>query len=272
MSHNIEAVKKFWDSRPCNIRHSSKDIGTREYFDEVEAKKYRAEPHILKFANFEEWKGKNVLEIGCGIGTALISFVRAGANVTAVDLSDMSINLSKERLKVYGLKANVLTANAEILDQTLDSNIKYDLIYSFGVIHHTPNPKNIIAQTHKFIKPNGQLRIMLYSLISYKIFQVMHETNNWNMSNMREIIEKYSEAQTGSPCTYVYTFDEVEKLLHPYFKIIKIWKDHIFIWDIEEYKKGNFVKAKPFQNMDDNEFKKLESELGWHTLVIAEPL
>ena len=272
MDQQIEAVRDFWDSRPCNIRHSLKPIGSKEYFDEVEAKKYRAEPHILSFASFDQWNGKDVLEIGCGMGTAAVSFARAGAHLTAVDLSDISVNLCKERLKVFNLEADVFTANAEELDKTLSPDKKYDLIYSFGVIHHTPTPKNIISQARKFIKPNGQLRIMLYSLISYKVFQVMHETDNWNIPNMRKIIEKYSEAQMGSPCTYVYSFDEIEQLLHPYFKVTKIWKNHIFTWDIEEYKKGNFVRAKAFHGISDDELKKLESELGWHTMVIAEPI
>lgn len=272
MDRQITDVKNFWDSRPCNIKHSPKPIGSKEFFDEVEAKKYRAEPHIPSFANFDQWKNKDVLEIGCGIGTAVVSFLRAGANVTAVDLSDVSVDLCKERLKVYNLEANINTANAELLDQTLNPNTKYDLIYSFGVIHHTPNPKNVIQQARKFINSNGELRIMLYSLISYKVFQVMHETNNWDISNMRTTIEKYSEAQMGSPCTYVYSFKEVEELLLPYFRIKKIWKDHIFTWDIDEYNKGNFVRAKSFQNINDDELKKLESELGWHTLIIAEPI
>ncbi|MCS6894612.1 MAG: class I SAM-dependent methyltransferase, partial [Bacteroidia bacterium] len=62
----IDNVQKYWDNRPCNIRHSPKPVGTREYFDEVEKRKYFVEPHIPRFAEFPRWKGKKVLEIGCG--------------------------------------------------------------------------------------------------------------------------------------------------------------------------------------------------------------
>jgi ubiquinone/menaquinone biosynthesis C-methylase UbiE len=123
---------------------------------------------------------------------------------------------------VYGLQGTIIAGNAEQLDTLLPATKQYDLVYSFGVIHHTPNPKAVIEQATRFVKPGGQLRLMLYSLVSYKAFQVMHETNRWTISNMRELIEEYSEAQTGSPCTYVYTFDEVEQLLHPHFKIKRI--------------------------------------------------
>ena len=65
----IDQVEDFWNRRPCNIRHSPKPVGSREYFDEVDARRYFVEPHILRFAQFERWRGKRVLEIGCGIGT-----------------------------------------------------------------------------------------------------------------------------------------------------------------------------------------------------------
>ncbi len=81
-------VKEYWNQRPCNIRHSTKPLGTKEYFDEVEARKYFVEPHIPRFAQFERWRGKKVLEIGCGIGTDTINFARHGADVTAIELSE----------------------------------------------------------------------------------------------------------------------------------------------------------------------------------------
>lgn len=78
MDNLVQQVRDFWNRRPCNIRHSSKPVGTREYFDEVEARKYFVEPHIPAFAQFERWKGKKVLEIGCGIGTDAVNFGGCG--------------------------------------------------------------------------------------------------------------------------------------------------------------------------------------------------
>jgi len=79
----IEAVRAFWDARPCNIRHSPKPVGSREYFDEVERRKHFVEPHIPRFAQFDRWAGKRVLEVGCGIGTAAVNFARCGADSPA---------------------------------------------------------------------------------------------------------------------------------------------------------------------------------------------
>jgi 2-polyprenyl-3-methyl-5-hydroxy-6-metoxy-1,4-benzoquinol methylase len=129
----IEKVKEFWDRRPCNIRHSPKPVGTREYFDEVEARKYFVEPHIPRLAEFPRWKGKKVLEIGCGIGTDTINFARHGAWVTAVELSERSLEIARKRAEVYGLSDRIrfYLGDAEELSRFVPVE-PYDLIYSFG--------------------------------------------------------------------------------------------------------------------------------------------
>jgi len=144
-SVNIDKVRDYWNTRPCNIRHSNKEVGTKEYFDEVEARKYFVEPHIPLFAEFEKWKGKKVLEIGCGIGTDTINFARAGAIVTAVDLSEKSLEVAKKRAECFGYNIRFYQVNAERLSETVPVE-EYDLVYSFGVIHHTPHPELVINE------------------------------------------------------------------------------------------------------------------------------
>ena len=92
-----------------------KPVGTRDYFEEVEARKYFVESHIPAFADFERWRGKKVLEIGCGIGTDTINFARHGALVTAVDLTEKSLEVARQRAKVFGLEDRIrfYHANAE---------------------------------------------------------------------------------------------------------------------------------------------------------------
>ena len=103
VDRSIVDVQQYWDARPCNIRHSPEPVGSREYFDEVEARKYFVEPHIPAFAEFERWRGKRVLEVGCGIGTDSINFARAGADLTAVDLSSESLRIAAQRADVMGV-------------------------------------------------------------------------------------------------------------------------------------------------------------------------
>src|SRR5688572_7674773 len=103
----IGDVRDYWNARPCNVRHSTAQIGTEEYYNEVEARKYFVEPHIPGFADFEKWRGKTVLEVGCGIGTDTINFARAGAFVTAIDLSSESLALARRRAEVFRLSDRI---------------------------------------------------------------------------------------------------------------------------------------------------------------------
>jgi ubiquinone/menaquinone biosynthesis C-methylase UbiE len=114
----IERVAAFWNRRPCNIRHSPREVGSKEYFDDVEARKYLVEPHIPRFADFSRWAGKKVLEIGCGIGTDTINFGRHGANVTAVDLSEKSLEIARRRADVFHLQDRIRFVLADAEDLT----------------------------------------------------------------------------------------------------------------------------------------------------------
>ena len=99
----LKKIEKYWNKKPCNINHSSKKFLSLEYFNEVRKKKYFVENHIPKFANFKKYKGKNVLEIGCGIGTDAIEFISNGANYIGIDLSQKSINICNARVNAYKL-------------------------------------------------------------------------------------------------------------------------------------------------------------------------
>ena len=169
---SIENVRAYWNKRPCNIRHSPSEIGTRQYFDEVEARKYFVEPHIPRFTQFECWKGKRVLEIGCGIGTDTINFARAGALVTAVDLSEESLTLARRRAEVYDLDIQFYQTNAEELTSVVPIE-RYDLVYSFGVIHHTPQPRRVIEQIKQYMDVESTLKIMVYHRHSWKVFWIL---------------------------------------------------------------------------------------------------
>ena len=265
---SIEDVKKFWNNRPCNIRHSNKSIGSREYFDEVEKRKYFVEPHIPVFAEFKKWQGKHVLEIGCGLGTEATNFAKNGAILTVIELSEESLELTKKRFSVYGLEANFILGSAEDLDSLLPKGQKFDLIWSFGVIHHSPHPEKILKKCNEFLKDDGEIRMMVYAKISYKVINLMKETDVWDFGALDTLIATYSEAQTGCPITYSYTLEGARRLFSD-FSVIDIQKAHIFSWDIPKYITYQYEKESCFNNISDDLFKELESELGWHILIKA---
>lgn len=265
---SIEDVKEFWNRCPCNIRHSKKGVGSREYFDEVERRKHFVEPHIAEFAQFKKWNGKKILEIGCGLGSEAINFARNGAILTVIELSEESLELAKKRFEVYGQKAVFILGNAEELDSLLPEGEQFDLIWSFGVIHHSPCPEKILKKCEMFLKDDGELRMMVYSKISYKLFYLMKELGVWDFGKLDDIISSYSEAQTGCPITYSYTLEGAKRLFSN-FDIVHLNKAHIFPWNIKKYIDYHYEKEDCFKGISDALFKELEAELGWHILIRA---
>jgi ubiquinone/menaquinone biosynthesis C-methylase UbiE len=253
---SIETVKAYWDRRPCNIRHSNLQIGTKEYFDEVEARKYHVEPHIPAFAQFERWAGKRVLEVGCGIGTDTINFARAGATVTAIDLSTESLAIARKRAQVFGLEDRIrfFAADAEHLSSLVRPE-PFDLVYSFGVLHHTPDPARAVGEIRKFMSKSSEFRMMVYA------------RNSWKRIMIDAGFDQ-PEAQSACPVAYTYSYEEIGRLLEG-FQVASITQDHIFPFAVAKYLKYEYELAPWFAAMPQEMFRALERALGWHTLVVA---
>jgi len=254
----IDDVRDYWDRRPCNIRHSPRQVGTRAYFDEVEARKYFVEPHIQDFAQFERWNGRCVLEIGCGIGTDAVSFARAGADYTGIELSPASMALAQKRFEIFGLDGTFRTGDAEHLAEFVPAR-SFDLVYSFGVIHHTPAPRAVIAGAREVIRPDGELRIMLYAKNSWKAMMIDAGFDQ-------------PEAQSGCPIAALYTRDMIEELLGGMFTIVSAEQAHIFPYVVEKYVRYEYELQPWFAAMPKDIFAALERRLGWHYLIVAKPI
>jgi 2-polyprenyl-3-methyl-5-hydroxy-6-metoxy-1,4-benzoquinol methylase len=268
----IDAVREYWNRRPCNIRHSTKTPGSREYFDEVEHRKYFVESHIPGFAEFPRWQGKHVLEIGCGIGTDTMNFARHGASVTAVDLSEKSLEMARKRAEVCGLADRIqfYHGSAETLTTVVPVDT-YDLVYSFGVIHHTPHPDRVLEQIRDYVRPGSTVKIMVYHRRSWKVFWILMTYGKGQFWKLPEIVARNSEAETGCPVTYTYTKREFRELLEQHgFRVKRMDVEHIFPYRIRDYVQYRYVKEWYFQWMPETLFRALERRLGWHLCVTAE--
>lgn len=241
------------------MRHSSKPKGSLDYFNEVEAKKYHVEPHIPQFADFARWSGKSVLEVGCGIGTDAINFARNQAEYVGVELSRQSLNLAERRFRVFGLNGTLVEGDAEQLDKLDLGRKNFDLIYSFGVLHHTPNPGRALSKIRALCHSDTEIRVMLYA------------RNSWKAALIEEELER-PEAQDGCPIAYTYTEVEARELFElAGFEVDDIRKDHIFPYQIAPYYRGEYVRQPWFESMPQEMFRALERQLGWHLLIVAHP-
>ena len=269
---SVADVRRYWDERPCNVRHSPKSVGSEEYFDEVEARKYLVEPHIPGFAEFERWRGKRVLEVGCGIGTDSVNFARAGAELTAVDLSGESLRIAAQRADVMGVSDRIrfVEANAEELAAAFEGE-RFDLVYSFGVIHHTPHPDAALAQMRQLTAPGGTLKLMIYHRRSWKVVWILATQERGRFWNAEERIAKHAEAQIGCPVAFTYTRRGGRELVERAgFRVRNVRVDHVFPYRIPDYVEYRYVREPYFRVMPAPLFRRFERTFGWHLLITAE--
>lgn len=253
-----EKIVKYWNTQPCNIKHGKSDIGTPEFFREVSERRYRVESHIPEFAGFHLWAGKRVLEIGCGIGSDAEEFAKHGAEYVGIDLSDQSIALCRQRFEVLGLEGEFHNINVADLE-ALKKLGEFDLVYSYGVIHHFPGIDKIINNVYQVVKPGGEFRYMVYA------------KNSWKHAMILKGLDQF-EAQAGCPYAQAFSKEEIHELMKNGWSIERLRQDHCFMYNVEEYKKGNYVLEPWFEAMTDAHRQAVREYLGWHLLVKARKL
>jgi ubiquinone/menaquinone biosynthesis C-methylase UbiE len=288
MNATISEVKGFWDANPCQSGLSS-EKDRREYFEDIARKRYQGrEWHVPVVAEFTAFRGKDVLEVGCGIATDGMEFARNGANYVGIDLTPKSIELAKERFNLFTVAGKFEVANAEESLPFPDDS--FDHVYSFGVIHHSPVPERIVQEIYRVLRPGGTLTVMLYnrSSINYyieilflrRIFRwcllpafmpgllaAVTGFDRWKLEGHREMLKnKVSKEQWISmntdgpfcPLAKVYNQREAVNL----FKDFDNMRQEIWEFNVDHW---SFIgKAIP-----DPIAKWIGRRWGWHRMIYA---
>lgn len=213
-----EAVQQYWDNEPCGTRSIPYPVGSLAYYEMISEKRDCWEPFIPDYARFGNQCGKKVLEVGCGVGSDLIRFARAGAYVTGIDLSPRSVFLAKERLHLYGYQGvAVIEGDAERIPYK--ENV-FDCVFSWGVLHHIPNIEKAISEIYRVAKPNGKICVMLYhrcSLVALQMYLMFGLLRLRPFQSIEDILATYHE----SLGTKAYTVKEVRQMFSM-FKDLKV--------------------------------------------------
>jgi len=210
-----EKVKDFWELEPCGTSPEITDQNikfTKEWYDRIEEYRYSVEPFIFSAAQFTRHEGKKLLEIGVGAGTDHLQWARAGLECYGVDLTDAAIETTKKLFASYGYKSQLQRTNAESLPY---NNNFFDIIYSWGVIHHSEDPQLIIDEIFRALKPNGEFIGMMYginSLLAFKFWVrfALMKLKPWR--SFSYVIWNYME----SIGTKAYTVTELNKMFHQF--------------------------------------------------------
>ena len=166
-----DQVRSYWEREPCGTGEEISGAVpplTREWFERIEENRYRQEPFIHAVAQFTRHHGKKMLEVGVGAGTDHLQWARAGCDCHGVDLTDAAIETTRARLALYGFSSRLQRLDAERLPFP---DASFDLVYSWGVIHHSENPAQIIEEIRRVLRPGGEFIGMVYGRRSPAVFR-----------------------------------------------------------------------------------------------------
>jgi len=197
-----EEVRDFWNADPCGSRY----LGDRADFEAHARARYRLEPYIHEFAGFAESGGRRVLEVGVGMGADYLEWLKAGAQATGVDLSSASIERAKRRCEIAGYAPDLRVSDAEHLPFPDNS---FDIVYSYGVMHHSPDTPQCMREAWRVLKPGGSLRIMIYHHPSLTGFMLWLRYGFLRGKSLRQSVHDHLE----SPGTKSYTREEARAIL-----------------------------------------------------------
>jgi ubiquinone/menaquinone biosynthesis C-methylase UbiE len=202
-----ERVRAHWEAAPCGTPDVV-DVEERQRWSELERIRYEREPFIEEFARFSAASGKQLLEVGCGAGTDLLRFARSGARCAAIDLTEAGIALAGKRLAAEGFTAELQVADAEHLPFNNDS---FDVVYSWGVIHHSPDTGRCAHEILRVLRPGGRFCVMVYnrrSLLAAQAWLYFAVARGQPTRSIASVLAEHVE----SPGTKAYTRREAKRL------------------------------------------------------------
>jgi len=253
----LNEVTDFWEKESCGTFVTNKKKHTFEYFEEIEEHRYRVEPEIFSFTQFTRYNGKKILEVGVGAGTDFLQFARGGAICYGIDLTKEAIENVKNRFDIYKQKYEYLAAgNSEELhfeDGT------FDLVYSWGVIHHSPNMENALKEIVRVCKTGGECKIMLYNRYSMVAFYLWFRYCFLKLKFYKTLsYAVYHHMESlGTKC---YTTREVKDILSKH-KADKIEIENVFTY---YDKKEQYLASRLFSKLM---YKIFGNRIGWFKLI-----
>jgi SAM-dependent methyltransferase len=157
-------VRQYWDHHIHDLEITRHPVGSRGFFDDLDEYHFEKLHHLLRLVDFDGWRGRAVLEVGCGAAVDLARFAKGGATATGVDLAPSAIALARANFEQQGLAGRFEVADGEHLPFPDNS---FDLVYAHGVVQYTANPQALVDECHRVLKPGGQAVFQVYNRISW---------------------------------------------------------------------------------------------------------
>jgi SAM-dependent methyltransferase len=157
-------VRQYWERHIHDLEITRHPVGSRGFFDDLDQYHFEKLHHLLRLVNFDGYKGKKVIEVGCGAAVDLARFAKGGAVVTGVDLASSAIELARANFQQQGLEGEFRVADGESLP--FEDNT-FDFVYAHGVVQYTANPQKLVEECRRVLKPGGEAVFQVYNRISW---------------------------------------------------------------------------------------------------------
>lgn len=249
----LEDVRSYWNEYINDVEVTDLPVGTAAFFDALERYRYEKIDYLKDYVGFPRYRGRKVLEIGCGVGIDLLQFARAGALVSAIDLTENAVRLARANLAREGHAGDIRVGNAEALDFP-DSS--FDVVYSHGVLHHTVDTERAVGEVHRVLRPGGEAIIMLYNRHSwFNLVAILSGT-------------PIEHAQKDAPIIRRYTTRECRQLFRR-FREVAIHVDRFPKRTLKHRnlfaKLNNYLLVPFFEVLPDA----VKRPFGWHIMIRA---
>src|SRR6266511_2055576 len=149
----IDDVREYWNRHIHDLEITRHPVGSRGFFDDLDQYHFEKLHHLLRLVDFDGYRGRSVLEVGCGAGVDLARFAKGGADVTGVDVAPSAVELAQTNCAQQALRGHFEVANGEHLPF---ADNRFDLVYAHGVVQYTAHPRRLIDECRRVLKPGGE--------------------------------------------------------------------------------------------------------------------
>ena len=201
--HNrlLEAIREYWNEHIHDLEIAKHPIGTKEFFAELHAYRFDKLHYLPRVVDFSAYRGKRLLEVGCGVGLDLVAFAQHGGVVTGIDLSEQAIELAKKNFAFSGVQGDLRVMNGENI--AFDDH-SFDAVYAHGVLQYTADATRMVAEIYRVLKPGGEAILMVYNKYSWLnllsvLFGVGLEhadapvLNKYSAQQFRDLLSRFSQ-------------------------------------------------------------------------------
>jgi SAM-dependent methyltransferase len=199
MTTSNERVREYWNSRIHDLEVSRHPPGTAGFFADLDAYHFEKLHHLLRLIDFDAWRGRDILDVGCGAGVEVVRWARGGARVTGIDIAESAAALTRQNLSQQGLSARVDVADGEALPFP---DAAFDFVYAHGVVQYTTDDRHLVQECHRVLRPGGTALFQVYNRVSW-----LHL-----LSKVMKVALEHKDA----PVLRRYSIAEFRSLLQPF--------------------------------------------------------